>query len=183
MAPTVTKSSNTVMNDYEEGVPWPYRPSSPSSPASVEEAIRAVDTMLHGDNKMNDNSDDENDTGGGAAATHIPPMNLLPAFNSKGNFTRYERRSINNEASSKLDTVVSPYGFHFNNKDPDASSLSSLGSNGSRRSTGNNRSSRSNKSSKERAKVDTDPTHLDNKQSNAMDKFLNNPDGTSWCSM
>ena len=152
-----------------------YRPTSPSAPSSVEEAIRAVDSLLASDDDDDDNDattvytsssdvsedssiDSSTDMIGSSLLHH---MSLLPTFNSKGNFTSYEKRQLKQEIEERSNNNTqrlesSPYGFHFDKHK--AAKKSRLGS----------------------SSIIDQPLELNTKQSTAMNEFLDNPDSQSW---
>ena len=167
--------SNTIRHQQHY-----YRPTSPSAPSSVEEAIRAVDSLLASDDDDDDattvytSSSDVSEDSSLDSSTDIMigssllhHMSLLPTFNSRGNFTSYEKRQLKQEIEERNSTATtatnnntlrlesSPYGFHFD-KDK-AAKKSRLGSS-----------------------IIDQPLELNTKQSTAMNEFLDNPDSQSW---
>ena len=170
--------SNTIRHQQHY-----YRPTSPSAPSSVEEAIRAVDSLLASDDDNDDDtttvytsSSDVSEDSSLDSCTDIMigssllhHMSLLPTFNSRGNFTSYEKRQLKQEIEERSSTAAtttttnnntlrlesSPYGFHFD-KDK-AAKKSRLGSS-----------------------IIDQPLELNTKQSTAMNEFLDNPDSQSW---
>ena len=134
--------------------PWT---TNPTSPASVEEALRAIDKMIE-----NDSSDDDDDvsyssasSGGSTSYSDTSSQasiedgikkGLLPTFNSKGKFTAYDKRTD----ATERELESSPYGFHL-----DSHSI---------------RSAIKQKEEKE----------ISNKQTSAATEFLNNPNGMNW---
>ena len=112
-----------------------YQP--PSSPPSIKEAMKTIDSMLDDSPTSDDieiGSSSSNDGGlqGGHSVDIMPPgSKLTPTFNSKGKFQSYEQQpprsasgttptSNSNNVQDALTLAnqieSSPYGFHFDKK-------------------------------------------------------------------
>ena len=106
-----------------------YQP--PSSPPSIKEAMKTIDSML-GDSPTTDDIENGGLQGGHTPVDIMPPgSKLTPTFNSKGKFQSYEQQPHSTSAGTTPTTnsnniqdaltlanqiESSPYGFHFDKK-------------------------------------------------------------------
>ena len=106
-----------------------YQP--PSSPPSIKEAMKTIDSMLDDSPTSNDMEiGGSTANGGGLQGGHpvdiMPNNKLTPTFNSKGKFQSYEQTTGTTPTTNSNDiqdalTLAnqiesSPYGFHFDKK-------------------------------------------------------------------
>jgi len=106
-----------------------YQP--PSSPPSIKEAMKTVDSMLE-DSPTSDDIENGGLQGGHPVDIMPPGSKLTPTFNSKGKFQSYEEQPQTANSSGTTPTTnsnnvqdaltlanqieSSPYGFHFDKK-------------------------------------------------------------------